>query len=79
MATMTQGRRRCTGSHRGRFGGRVLWSRVRALLSGRRSGCDWSPPGYLDLPPDAPVREPRRPGPLPGAGAAALPEPNGIA
>jgi hypothetical protein len=33
--------------------------------------------GWDDGPPDADVREPRRPSPLAGSGAAAIPEPNG--
>lgn len=69
-------RRRCADPHAGGFGIRVLWSRIRSVLDRRRSSCGETPPGYLDLPPDAYVREPRAPSPLSGAGAAALPEPN---
>ena len=57
---------------------RRLWTHVRALFRRHRS-CEWTPPGFPDLPPDSFVREPLRPGPLSGAGAAALPEPNGFA
>jgi len=56
-----------------------MWSRISALLARRRSSCGGTPPGYPDLPPHSYVREPRRPSPLSGAGAVALPEPNGLA
>jgi hypothetical protein len=72
-------RRRCTEPHRRGSGNRVLWSRIRAVLGRRRSSYGDTPPGYPDLPPDSFVREPRLPSPLSGAGAAALPEPNGFA
>ena len=53
---------------------RAFW-RIRFLLSRRPRPVE---PPY-ELPPDCGVREPRRPRPIPGAGAAALPEPNGFA
>ena len=73
-----QRRRRCTEPRGPASGIRVLWSRIRDLLGRRRTSCGGTPPGYPDLPPDSRVREPRRPSPLSGAGAAALPEPNGF-
>jgi hypothetical protein len=58
---------------------RVLWSRISSLFGLPRTSCGGTSPGYPDLPPDSYVREPRRPSPLSGAGAAALAEPNGLA
>jgi len=55
----------------------LLWSHMRALLGRRRTSCAAIPPDFPDFPPDSFVREPVRPNPLSGAGAAALPEPNG--
>lgn len=74
-----QEHRRCTEPHRRASRIRLLWSRIVAFLGRRRSSCGGTPPGYPNLPPDSYVREPRLPGPLSGAGAAALPEPNGFA
>ena len=74
-----QRHRRCTEPHRPASGIRVMWSRISALLARRRSSCGGTPPGYPDLPPHSYVREPRRPSPLSGAGAVAVPEPNGLA
>jgi hypothetical protein len=74
-----QRHKRCTEPQRPASGIRVLWSRIRALLSRRRSSCGGTPPRYPDLPPDSYVREPRRPSPLSSAGAVALLEPNGLA
>lgn len=73
-----QRRRRCTEPHRPASGVRALLARISSLLGRGRTSCGGTPPGYPDLPPDSYVREPRRPSPLSGAGAAALPEPNGF-
>jgi hypothetical protein len=56
------------------------WRIVTRFCRRRRRPCGDVPTNPPEsFPPESGVREPRRPSPLSGAGAAALPEPNGFA